>query len=87
MEFVASTFIEDGKGMLELSLDGEVILRNNGRVSKRLNKGFHKVSWVVKGKIGTSFTISISSPFEAEFHLSKVITENDFETNLTTFKI
>ena len=87
MEFVVSTFIEDGEGTLELSLDGEVILRNSGKVSMKLNKGFHKVSWFVKGKIGTSYTISISSPSEAAFHLSKVITENEFETNLTTFKI
>lgn len=85
MEFVASTFIEDGT--LELHLDGRVVLRNGGRVSVKLKKGFHKVSWFIKGKTGTSYTISISSPASAEFHLSKVITENDLKTNSTTFKI
>lgn len=85
MEFVASTFIEDGT--LELSLDGRLVLSNSGKIQVELEKGFHEVSWIVKGKIGTSYTISVSSPSAAEFHLSKVITENDFKTNLTTFKI
>lgn len=85
MEFVASTFIEDGT--LELRLDGQVVLRNSGRVSIKLEEGLHEVSWRVEGKMGTSFTISISSPASAEFHLTKVITEDDYKINLTTFKI
>lgn len=85
MEFVASTFIEDGT--LELRLDDQVVLKDSGRVSIKLEKGFHEVSWKVEGKIGSSFTISISSPASAEFHLSKVITQDDFKINLITFKV
>ncbi len=52
-----------------------MVLRNSGRVSMKIEKGFHDVSWFVRGKIGTSFTISISSPPAAQFHLSKVLVE------------
>ncbi len=85
MEFTASTFIEDGT--LELKLNGKVVLTNSGRVSLKLKKGNYEVSWEVKGKIGTSYTISISSPATAVFHLSKVISDDDFKINLIKFKI
>ncbi|MBO3697359.1 hypothetical protein [Roseivirga sp. E12] len=75
MKFEASTFVEDG--ILELEIDDKLVLQNNGKVSLEISKGSHNVSWRIKGKIGTSFTVSISSPAFASFQLTKLLIEEN----------
>ncbi|MFA0964530.1 hypothetical protein AB9P05_22170 [Roseivirga sp. BDSF3-8] len=70
--FIASIFVEDGT--LQLSLNGKVILRGRGQCRKELQPGTtYKVAWQVQGKPGSAYTLSISSPREAEMQLTKTI--------------
>lgn len=75
MKFEASTFIESGE--LVLKLNDEIVLRNTGKVSLKIDIGQqYKVSWTVMGESGTSYSITISSPPLAEFHLVKMLGED-----------
>lgn len=72
MRLEISCFIENGE--LSLSLNGETIILGSGRLKKDIQTGkSYRIDWLVKGMQGTSYSISISSPQLAEFHLSKVI--------------
>lgn len=85
MKFEASTFMENG--ILTLKLNGETVLEGTGRITLDLptNTSFH-VAWEVSGERGSTYTISVSSPPMAQYHLSKVIAERDgFETGFYQF--
>ncbi len=82
---VASTFIENGT--LDLKLNNQIILSGSGKVSINLKKGDHELTWIAKGELGTSFTISISSPAHIAYHLNKVITQQKSEMHIIEFKI
>jgi hypothetical protein len=71
-KLVASTFI--GSGSLWLFLDDKLIIQNSEKQTIELNRGEeYIVHWFVKGTPGSSFSITISSPREAEFQLTRVI--------------
>lgn len=67
--FRASTHVEHGTVCLRL--DNKVI--NDGRTfcEEPLSKGEHVVEWVVEGVAFGCFGITISSPVNAEFQLSR----------------
>ena len=70
--FSASVFVEEGT--IVLKLNGAEILNKPGKVDMEIEKGKkYEVSWEVKAKAGNSYTLSISSPKEAEYHLTKVL--------------
>lgn len=71
-KLIASTFA--GAGKLLLYLDDQLIIRNAETVSKELDEGqTYVVQWFVEGVPGSAFTISISSPREAQFQLTRQV--------------
>ena len=75
-KLVASTFI--GNGSLWLYLDDELIIENSDSITMELEDGKECIMhWFVKGTPGSSYSITISSPREAQFQLTKVIGKGD----------
>lgn len=71
-KLVASTFI--GNGALWLYLDNELIMQNSDSTTIELREGEeYIVHWFVKGQPGSSFSITISSPRDAQFQLTRVV--------------
>jgi hypothetical protein len=69
-KLVASTFV--GKGELWLYLDEKLIMRNNDTVELELEEGQeYVVYWFVKGVPGGSYSVTISSPREAQYQLTR----------------
>jgi hypothetical protein len=80
-KFVASTFI--GSGSLWLYLDNELVMQNSDTLTLELeDNAEYIVHWFVKGAAGSSYSITISSPREAQYQLTRVIgkTKKDFGT-------
>src|SRR5690606_24596136 len=70
LKLIASAFVESGTILLRLN--GQLILEGGGRVEVDLEKGQHyQLSWEVKGAEGSTYSMTVSSPREAELHLSK----------------
>lgn len=68
--FTASTSTTDGA--LWLYLDNELIAKNGEEVSFELTSGQeYIVHWFVNGKPQSAYSITISSPKEAQFQLTK----------------
>jgi hypothetical protein len=60
------------EGFLWLYLDHVVIIENTERISLEVESGQeYVIHWFVKGKPGTSYSITISSPKEAQFQLTR----------------
>ena len=71
-KLIASTFIASGE--LWLYLDNKLIMQNSDSVTMELEEGQeYIVHWFVKGTPGSSYSITISSPKEAQYQLTKVI--------------
>jgi hypothetical protein len=71
-KLVASTFI--GNGSLWLYLDNTLIMSNSDTITIELNSGEdYVVHWFIRGIPGSSYSITISSPREAQFQLTRVI--------------
>jgi hypothetical protein len=69
-KLVASTFV--GKGELWLYLDEKLIMRNNDTIELELEEGQeYIVHWFVKGEPGNSYSVTISSPKEAQYQLTR----------------
>ncbi len=67
---VASTF--SGKSSLWLYLDNYLVLENSGNLALEIHDGTgFIVHWFVSGTPGDQYTITISSPREAEFQLTR----------------
>jgi hypothetical protein len=72
VKLVASTFI--GRGELWLYLDNELIMQNSDTITMELEESVeHILHWFVKGATGSSYSITISSPKEAQYQLTRVI--------------
>lgn len=72
VKMVASTFI--GSGSLWLYLDNELIMQNSDSATVELEEGReYIVHWFVKGTPGSSYSITISSPREAQYQLTRVV--------------
>jgi hypothetical protein len=75
-KLVASTFI--GSGSLWLYLDNELIMQNSDTITIELKEDTeYIVHWFVKGTSGTSYSITISSPREAQYQLTRGLGKSD----------
>lgn len=71
-KMVTSTFIASGS--LMLYLDNELIMQNSDSTTVELEEGKeYIVHWFVKGTPGSSYSITISSPREAQYQLTRVL--------------
>lgn len=69
---VASTFI--GSGSLWLYLDNRLIMQNSDSVTVELQEGTeYIVYWFAQGSPGSSYSITISSPREAQYQLTRIL--------------
>jgi hypothetical protein len=69
---VVSTFI--GNGSLWLYLDNKLIATDSDSVTVELEEGIeYIVHWFVRGASGSSYSITISSPREAQYQLTRVV--------------
>jgi hypothetical protein len=72
-KLIASTFIANGE--LWLYLDNKLIMQNSDSVTVELEEDTeYIVHWFVKGTPGSSYSITISSPREAQYQLTRVVT-------------
>lgn len=63
-----------GASSLWLYMDDQLILNSSGEITVNLECGSAYVMfWYVKGLPGSSYSISISSPREAEYQLTKTL--------------
>jgi len=68
-KLVASTFV--GKGELWLYLDDKLIMRNNDSIELEIEEGQeYVIHWFVKGEPSSSYSVTISSPKEAQYQLT-----------------
>lgn len=69
---VTSTFI--GSGSLWVYLDNKLVMQNSDTTAVELDEGrTYIVHWFVSGAPGSSYSITISSPRDAQFQLTRVI--------------
>jgi hypothetical protein len=69
-KLIASTFIASGE--LWLYLDNKLIMQNSDSVTVELEEDTeYIVHWFVQGTPGSSYSITISSPREAQYQLTK----------------
>lgn len=82
VKMVASTFIANGS--LMLYLNNELIMQNSDSTTVELEEGKeYIVHWVIKGTPGSSYSITISSPREAQYQLTRVVGRSG--TNLGSY--
>lgn len=63
-----------GNGSLWLFLDNNLIMQNSDNLTLELNRDEEfMVYWFVNGIPGSSYTIAISSPRDAQFQLTRMI--------------
>jgi hypothetical protein len=71
-KLVVSTFI--GSGELWLYLDNKLIMQNSDSATVELQEETeYIVHWFVRGTLGSSYSITISSPKEAQYQLTRVV--------------
>lgn len=71
-KLIASTFIASGE--LWLYLDNKLIMQNSDSITMELQEGQeYIVHWFVRGVPGSSYSITISSPKEAQYQLTKCV--------------
>lgn len=71
-KLVVSTFT--GSGSLWLYVDNQLILKDTNAASIDLDcNAEYIIFWFVKGPPGSSYSITISSPREAEYQLTKTL--------------
>lgn len=74
IQLTASTFI--GNGSLWLYVDNELIARNSDSISFELQENKEYIlHWFVSGSEGARYSISISSPREAEYQVTRRLPE------------
>ncbi len=85
-KLVASTFI--GNGSLWLYLDDKLIMQNSDTLTMELEDDSEYIlHWFVKGTPGGSYSITISSPREAQYQLTRVIGKNGKADGGFRFKV
>lgn len=71
-KLIASTFIASGE--LWLYLDNKLIMQNSDSITMELQEGQeYIVHWFVRGTPRSSYSITISSPKEAQYQLTRVV--------------
>lgn len=72
VKLVATTFM--GSGSLWLFLDNNLIMQNSDKLTLEIQSDEEfVVHWFVNGSPGSSYIITISSPRDAQFQLTRVI--------------
>jgi hypothetical protein len=72
VNLISSTFI--GSGSLWLYLDNKQIMQNSDSVTVELQEGIeYIVHWFVQGSPGSSYSITVSSPREAQYQLTRMV--------------
>jgi hypothetical protein len=72
VQMIASTFVADGS--LWLYVDSKIIMKGSDSATVELNEGEeYIVHWFVEAAPGKSYSITISSPREAEFQLTRTL--------------
>ena len=72
---MASTHV--GSGSLLLYLDNQVIMQNTESVIVELEENRdYIIHWFVQGAAGTQYSVTISSPKEAQFQLTKMLQDS-----------
>lgn len=74
-----SVHVEDG--YIIVRLNDMCIAENTGVWEREIDPGStYIIQWFVNGRKGSSYSVTISNPNEAEFHLTRTIgqTEKDF---------
>ncbi len=85
-KLVASTFIGDGS--LWLFLDNKLIIENVDSLTMELaEEGTYVVHWFVAGIPGSSYSITISSPKEARYQLTREIAGSGKDFGAFQFKV
>jgi hypothetical protein len=85
-KLIASTFIASGE--LWLYLDNKLIMQNSDSVTMELEEGQeYIVHWFVQGTPGSSYSITISSPKEAEYQLTTIIKWGGKSFGLMSFNL
>jgi hypothetical protein len=83
VKLVASTFI--AQGTLKVYLDNALIMQNSDSVTIDLEPGqAYILHWFVLGESGNAFSITISSPSDAQFQLTRTISKE--KKDLGTFR-
>lgn len=86
IKLVASTF--SIKGSIWFYLDEELISDGNVIKDVELEPGkSYLLHWVIKGKAGSTYSISVSSPKEALYSLTSVIGESEKELGGYMFQL
>ena len=82
-KLVASAFI--AQGTLAVYLNNQLIMQNSDSATVELETGQdYIVHWFVQGEAGTTFSITISSPTEAQFQLTRAVPKG--KKDLGTFR-
>lgn len=82
---VASTFI--GNGELWLYLDNQLIMQNNDSVTVELEESTEYIlHWFVRGASGNTYSITISSPREAQYQLTRTLVSSGKDQGALRFK-
>jgi hypothetical protein len=85
-KLVASTFIS--QGALWLYLNNEPIIKNCDSVSLELQEGKeYIIHWFVSGQEGSPYSVTISSPKEAQFQLTKVLRKSGTDIDSIRFAV
>jgi hypothetical protein len=85
-KLTASTFIANGS--LSFYINNELTMSNNSSASVDLeDHGEYIVHWYVMGSPGSSYSVTISSPREAQFQLTRVIGSSGKDLSSIRFSI
>lgn len=82
-----SAFVEEG--IMNVRMNDDMILPGEGGdLELSLEKGKkYYLNWYVEGRAKSHFRISVSSPKEAELHLSKILDSNGSDFGYFPFEI
>jgi hypothetical protein len=84
-KLITSTFV--GNGSLWLFLDNNLIMQNTDSLTLELNNAeAYIVHWFVRGMPGSSYSITVSSPKEAQFQLTRGIAGSGKDYGAFQFK-
>lgn len=83
-KLVISTFVENGR--MTVTLNGEKIIEDSNRIETELEYGKdYQLAWKVDGRAGSMYNITVSSPVEISFYLSKTIGKTGYDFNKVSF--
>ena len=86
MATVEATFVSSSK-LRRAWMDGEKLKFTKGVARKKVNAGKHRLSWEVRGKPGTTYTIAITKPKEAKCGHKGTLDEDKIDFGYCYFKV